>query len=205
MTLGEKIQQLRKENNLSQEQLAEKVNISRQAISKWELDITAPDIQSIILLCKIFNVTSDELIGNNQSSTQSESPKNQQSDYDQQNGYNQYPRESTFEQVIKYAKKRRHFVGYYFIVYGLFGLVLATIFGVIGNLMMDTFEKTSDSMIETFNENAHGLVSASTIDVGPMASFPTIVAFVMGGLALISIIVGIIITVHFKKLNRIES
>lgn len=62
MTLGEKIQQLRKQQGLTQEALAEKVSVTRQTISKWELDQSAPDLVSIARLCDIFNVTADHLI-----------------------------------------------------------------------------------------------------------------------------------------------
>lgn len=64
MNLGDKILELRKNNNLSQEQLAEKMNVARQTISKWELGETAPDIKQANELSKIFNVTLDELVGN---------------------------------------------------------------------------------------------------------------------------------------------
>lgn len=62
MNLGENLKKLRKEYNLSQEQLAEKLNISRQAISKWESGKAYPDIDNLILLRNIFNTTIDELI-----------------------------------------------------------------------------------------------------------------------------------------------
>ncbi len=62
MNLCDKIKKLRKENNLSQEQLAEKLNVSRQAISKWESNKAYPDIDNLILLRDIFNVTLDDLI-----------------------------------------------------------------------------------------------------------------------------------------------
>lgn len=64
MTLGEKLYQLRKNSNLTQEQLSEKVGVSRQTISKWELDETAPDIKQAQLLSRIFNISLDELTGN---------------------------------------------------------------------------------------------------------------------------------------------
>jgi len=64
MTLGEKIQQLRKTKGLSQEQLAEVLNVSRQAISKWETDQSSPEIDKILALSKAFSVTTDELLGN---------------------------------------------------------------------------------------------------------------------------------------------
>ena len=61
MNLGENLKKLRKEYNLSQEQLAEKLNISRQAISKWESGKAYPDIDNLILLRDIFNTTIDDI------------------------------------------------------------------------------------------------------------------------------------------------
>lgn len=62
--LGKQIYELRKKANLSQEQLAEQVGVSRQTISKWELGETAPDIKQAQILSQIFNVSLDELTGN---------------------------------------------------------------------------------------------------------------------------------------------
>ena len=64
MELGKQIYELRKKANLSQEQLAEKVGVSRQTISKWELGETAPDIKQAQILSQVFNVSLDELTGN---------------------------------------------------------------------------------------------------------------------------------------------
>ncbi|MCC0682038.1 helix-turn-helix transcriptional regulator [Clostridioides sp. ES-S-0005-03] len=64
LNLGESLKRLRKERNLSQEQLAEMLNVSRQAISKWESNKTYPDIENLILLRNLFNVTLDDLIVN---------------------------------------------------------------------------------------------------------------------------------------------
>lgn len=62
MTLGEKIQKLRKQQGLSQEALAEKVMVTRQTISKWELGQSTPDLDFIAQLSDIFSVTADYLI-----------------------------------------------------------------------------------------------------------------------------------------------
>lgn len=64
MKLSENILSLRKKNNLSQEQLAEKVNVSRQTISNWELGETSPNPEQLILLSKILQVSIDYLLGN---------------------------------------------------------------------------------------------------------------------------------------------
>lgn len=66
MEIGNKILELRKNSNLSQEELAEKVGVSRQTISKWELGETSPDIKQAKELSKIFNVSLDELVNNDQ-------------------------------------------------------------------------------------------------------------------------------------------
>ena len=64
MAMGEKIQQLRKGCGLSQEQLAEMVGVSRQAISKWETEQSIPEIDKVLLLSKAFSISTDELLGN---------------------------------------------------------------------------------------------------------------------------------------------
>ena len=53
---------LRKKNNLSQEQLAEKIGVSRQAVSKWERSEASPDTDNLIMLARLYNVSLDELL-----------------------------------------------------------------------------------------------------------------------------------------------
>lgn len=62
-TLGAKIARLRKQQNLTQEQLAEKLGVTAQSVSKWENEITSPDISLLPAIAKIFNITTDELLG----------------------------------------------------------------------------------------------------------------------------------------------
>ena len=62
--INEQIKHLRKSNNLTQEELAEKLNVSRQAITKWESGIGTPDISNIEAIAKLFNVSIDELLNN---------------------------------------------------------------------------------------------------------------------------------------------
>ena len=64
MDLGKKILELRKKENLSQEQLAEKMNVTRQTKSKWELNATTPDIKQAKELSKLFKISLDELTDN---------------------------------------------------------------------------------------------------------------------------------------------
>ena len=64
MKLGEKILELRKKNGFSQEQLGEKINVTRQTISNWELGETSPNPEQLKLLSKVLNVSIDELLDN---------------------------------------------------------------------------------------------------------------------------------------------
>lgn len=63
MTLGEKIRSLRKTAGLSQEALAEKLGVSRQAVSKWENDNGMPETEKLITMAKLFDTSLDNLIG----------------------------------------------------------------------------------------------------------------------------------------------
>ena len=62
MEFNEQIKRLRKENNLTQEEMAKKLNVTRQAISNWENNRNLPDFEMIILIAKTFGVSLDELI-----------------------------------------------------------------------------------------------------------------------------------------------
>lgn len=68
-TLGQRLSRLRKEKNLTQEDIANKVNISSQAVSKWENDLSSPDIDTLVRLANIFDVSLDELLGNENKKT----------------------------------------------------------------------------------------------------------------------------------------
>ncbi|MCM1328487.1 MAG: helix-turn-helix domain-containing protein [Ruminococcus sp.] len=63
--IADRLQQLRKNNNLSQEELAEKIGVSRQAVSKWERAEASPDTDNLILLSRLYNMSLDELLGVN--------------------------------------------------------------------------------------------------------------------------------------------
>lgn len=62
MDFSEKLLNLRKANNMTQEQLAEKLDVSRQSISKWESGQVTPDIEKIVAISAVFDVTTDYLL-----------------------------------------------------------------------------------------------------------------------------------------------
>lgn len=67
MEFGDKIKELRTKNNLTQEKFAIRLNVTRQAVSNWENDRNLPDLEMLLLISSIFQITLDELIlgGNN--------------------------------------------------------------------------------------------------------------------------------------------
>ena len=62
MTIGEKITKLRIAADISQEQLAEKISVSRQSVSKWEMNQALPQIDKVLQLCELFDISTDELL-----------------------------------------------------------------------------------------------------------------------------------------------
>lgn len=62
MDFGDKLKQYRLKEGLSQEQLAEKIGVSRQAITKWETKRGFPDVENMIILAELFKLTLDELV-----------------------------------------------------------------------------------------------------------------------------------------------
>ena len=62
MTIGEKIAQLRLAADISQEQLAERIDVSRQSVSKWEMDQALPQIDKVLQICELFDISADELL-----------------------------------------------------------------------------------------------------------------------------------------------
>lgn len=62
MKFGDNLKAIRKQNKMSQEQLAEKVNVSRQSVSKWENGEAYPEMHNILQLCKIFNCKINDLV-----------------------------------------------------------------------------------------------------------------------------------------------
>ena len=62
MNLSDNLKRIRKENNLSQEQLADKLGVSRQSVSKWESGLAYPEMDKVLQICKMFGLNVDELL-----------------------------------------------------------------------------------------------------------------------------------------------
>lgn len=62
MALGETLKRLRKDRGWTQEELAAKLSVSRQALSKWEVGASVPDLDTVLQLCRVFGVTPNDLL-----------------------------------------------------------------------------------------------------------------------------------------------
>lgn len=83
MTLGQRIQELRKQNGMSQESLGERLGVSRQAVSKWEGDNGIPELDTLIAMSRIFGITVGQLLGVEDAAPPEEedkSPRDEKSD-----------------------------------------------------------------------------------------------------------------------------
>lgn len=68
MTFAENLKMLRKQAGMSQEQLAEKLGVSRQAVTKWETGAGIPDIENIMAISMLFDISIDDLLSNERDS-----------------------------------------------------------------------------------------------------------------------------------------
>lgn len=82
MNLGKTINELRKKNNMTQEELAAKLGVSPQAVSKWENDLSCPDISLLPDVAKIFHITVDELLSGNYQENEIAQPENPEPSFD---------------------------------------------------------------------------------------------------------------------------
>ncbi len=111
MTIGEKIYNLRIANNISQEQLAEQLMVSRQSVSKWEVNQALPQIDKVLMLCKLFSVSADELLS--EDTALNVVPKTQKT----QNRYfgtDGFRGEANINLTSEQAYKVGRFLGWYF-------------------------------------------------------------------------------------------
>ena len=133
MDFSEKLLTLRKAKNLTQEQLAEKLDISRQSISKWESRQAVPELEKIVALSAIFNVTTDYLLKS--SEIDDLSIKTEMLEKQQQQMFMREPKQSQIFGCIMYSLAIylvfwgvcciEHFLFFYFDILGVKPVILS--------------------------------------------------------------------------------
>jgi len=111
MTIGEKISQLRTWAQMTQEELAEKMSVSRQSVSKWEMDQALPQIDKVILLCDLFKITADELLQDKITLNNKLTPKERKNKYFGTDGFRG---EANVNLTSMQAYKVGRFLGWYY-------------------------------------------------------------------------------------------
>ena len=168
MTYGEKIQHYRKQANLTQQELGELLNLTPQAVSKWEHDLSEPDLTTLSQLAEIFHITTDDLINKDPitietttmetKSIEEESINNNFNDSEvfiDENELNieksQETQESTNLDILKLNKRRL-----------LRGLILGSLFAIIG-LIFSIFLYNNEAFVDTPQGEKIGLIIAMTL------------------------------------------
>lgn len=90
MNLGERLYEMRKAKGLSQENVADILGVTRQTVSKWETNQTTPDFDKILPLCKLYEITTDELLTGEKSTANNVSSSSAQKEEQQDEQYERY-------------------------------------------------------------------------------------------------------------------
>lgn len=134
MKFSEKIVTLRKQKGWSQEELAQKLSVTRQTVSKWELDQTVPDMNKLIEISKLFEISVDELISE-----------------DNINNYKKEYKESTLEKNNRNISLKIFFIG----------LIVAIILCIIGGVLQINANKTNEKRYnEAYNTSVENVEKA---------------------------------------------
>lgn len=191
MTLGEKIQDLRKRSGLSQDILAEQLEVTRQAVSKWERDEAIPEADKIVRLARLFGVSTDYLL---MEEAAAPAAPIQQSGYRSANSFGR--------QLERFARRHGYKGG--FIVGGIGALICAVslilrswVNNTVSN-MTGIFNSITDNMLGGFSDLGGSMIpgySSMTDQFQQAAGAITGTASTMGNLFLIGLVPGIALIV----------
>ena len=186
MTLSEKIAYCRRRNGLSQEELAEKIGVSRQAVSKWETGEAQPEIGKLRQLSDAFGVSTDWLLSEEEPVEPKQAPvQNTASEAEKLPGI-----------LGKLFRRFGWLAGVYTIVAGTLISIVGLAAILISNAMLNGFHESTSQMYDGFGSMASVMESATPIN--PVAIIGTII-LVFGVLVLIF---GIVLTVLLLRLRK---
>ena len=134
MKLADKLIELRKQKGWSQEEFAEKLDVSRQAVSRWENETALPDAQNILLISKLFNVTTDYLL-NEDSEDRVDAPAAEAVEAEIENG-------------TPKPQKKKFPYWWLILIFSLIIIALCVIIIIIGSLKEEHYHTTFNSVTE---------------------------------------------------------
>ena len=200
MTLGEKLAELRQKSGLSQDRVAELLGVSRQAVSKWERDEAKPDLDNIVNLSNIYNVTTDYLLKEKQEKIHEEKKENTYT----------YKSSSIFEDILRFVKEKWYWLGYGVLIWGVVDIAQAMIVNIMwksfaGNIMgYDQFGISAD-VTTSVSANLDNVVGSEQILDPFMGTFMDASSYalwlpILTGL--LKVIVGIAVVIYGRRYVR---
>lgn len=178
MTIGETIISLRRARGLSQEQLAEELNVSRQALSKWESDSSVPDTENVVRMCRFFDISADTLLGIDRepsSAQQTQEPEREQPSADASS----HAGNTAFPGSFRVGASAARLIDRY----GHLGVYLYALRNFLGFLL-----------ILAFSVCYLRLSRSVTGVVFTRAAFPMLLPAIFGGIAALFLLVRIVIS-----------
>ena len=177
MKIGNRIIGYRKQKGISQEELAEKLEVSRQAISRWENDEVIPDGANLIKMSEFFEVSIDAILGNNTKMANETI----------------HAQPDVFDKGVDFVKRHWAKYGYYLCFGGLVTIVMGAIFGGI----VSSFVSTSDSLISNPMAMEMGFDDSSQITAF-FRVVPSLIVFI--GIA--TTVIGVVLIIHDRKIQK---
>lgn len=201
MKLNEKIYYYRKAAKLSQEELAEAVGVSRQAVSKWELGESTPELDKLLALARAFGVTTDELLSDREPQPARTEPEPEQAP---PSGGGQFDHAVGF--LGRLIRRYGWLAGVYVAISGL-GVTLV---GALGRFMFGRMARTSDDLFGSMGFSPLGgtqiiidgqLVNGGSFD--SVSSLPMTFATVILVIGLCIMVAGIVLAaVLYRKRGK---
>ena len=190
MDLSEKITYCRRRSGLSQEGLAEKLGVSRQAVSKWETGEAQPEIAKLKQLSDVFGVSADWLL-NEEEPIEPQAPVQAQA---------QTP--SFLDRLPGIVGKLFRRFGW---LAGVYTMIIGVIIGIVGGAsilisekLIGTFQQNSSHMFDAVN--GYGIGAAATSIVNPVAVAGKIVI----GIGAVILVIGIVLTIVLLRVRKEE-
>lgn len=197
MKLGEKIYQHRKLLGLSQEELAERLGVTRQAVSKWELDASVPELETVVALAKLFGVSTDYLLSAEEPAPQAAPAAAPE----------QPPRQDWLDRLPGFIGKLLRRYGWLSGVYLAVGGVLFTLLGALARYLsqqmfssfgsfgssfggMDIYGGFGDSIFNAFDQQVSAMAQNNPVTI--MGTFIMVFGIVL-------MIGGTVLAVWLKK------
>lgn len=159
MTLGQKIFELRNKQKMSQGDLAEKLNVSRQSISKWETNASVPELDKLIMLSDLFNITMDGLVRDELPEKHTDEAKEAT------------PKSNPETVVINKQMSTQKIIGFILLGAGILSLPLLFLIGPTALIFSIPF--LIFSLICFFIKKYAGLIIAWILTIAALIFFPT--------------------------------